>query len=232
MLKVKSIGTCLFTLFVISHACITSKEIIDNQNNTIEGKVYFPLELPMSSNWIAETRVIVNYGAHNGFLRKDGSFSVNNLLPGSYIVDVTNPNYVFEPIRVDITSRGKIRARKINFIQPNQVQATTYPLRFKVKFPFKYFQTRESLRITDFIFNPMFLMMVLPLLLVMGLSKTVNMNDAETQKELQNLQMPKYDIPELSEMVTNLFNTGAAQNKNQSSEKAIKGSKGSKKKST
>lgn len=114
--------------------------------------------------------------------RRDGSFEVNNLPPGSYIVDVLNPNYVFEPLRVDINSKGKIRARKLNLLQPNVVQQVPYPMRFKPKIPFKYFQVRESWKITDILFNPMVLMMVLPMLLIMTLSKTVNMSDAETQK--------------------------------------------------
>ena len=105
---------------------------------------------------------------------------MNNLPPGSYIVDVLNPNYVFEPVRVDINSKGKIRARKLNLLQANVVQQVPYPMRFKPKMPFKYFQARESWRITDLVFNPMVLMMVLPLLLLWALSKTVN--DADTQK--------------------------------------------------
>ena len=37
--------------------------------NTIEGKVFFPYELPFSSNWITETRVVVNYGDYYGFIK-------------------------------------------------------------------------------------------------------------------------------------------------------------------
>ena len=162
--------------------------------------------------------------------RRDGSFEVNNLPPGSYIIDVTNPNYVFEPIRVDINSKGKIRARKVNLIQTNIVQQVGYPIRLKPKMPFKYFQMRESWRLTDFLFNPMVLMMVVPLLLIMGLSKTVNMKEAETQKELQNLQMPKYDVPELSEMMTSFFNKGVSKNSNQTVTEKIKAKSSKKKK--
>jgi len=198
--------------------------------NTIEGKIFFPYELPYSSNWITETRIVVNYGAYFAFIRRDGTFVVNNLPPGSYIVDVTNPNYIFEPIRVDINSKGKLRARKVNLIQTNIVQAQPYPLRFKPKMPFKYFQIRESWRITDFLFNPMVLMMVLPLLLIMGLSKTVNMNDAETQKELQSIQMPKYDMPELSEMMTSFFNPSQSKQNTSNQLESKKSSKSSKKK--
>lgn len=37
--------------------------------NTIEGKVFFPYELPYSSNWITETRIVVNYGDYYGFIK-------------------------------------------------------------------------------------------------------------------------------------------------------------------
>ena len=37
--------------------------------NTIEGKIFFPYELPFSSNWITESRIVVNYGTHFGFIK-------------------------------------------------------------------------------------------------------------------------------------------------------------------
>lgn len=107
---------------------------------------------------------------------------MNNLPPGSYLVDVTNPDFFFEPVRVDISSKGKIRARKVNYIQTSAVNQVNYPLRFKAKSQYKYFQVRETWKITDFLFNPMVLMMVLPLLLIMVLPKMINTNDPETQR--------------------------------------------------
>lgn len=107
---------------------------------------------------------------------------MNNIPPGSYLVEVTNPDLFYKPVRVDINSKGKIRARKVNYIQSSAVQQVTYPLKFKPQSPFKYFQTRETWRITDFLFNPMVLMMVLPLFLIMVLPKMMNAADAETQR--------------------------------------------------
>lgn len=46
---------------------------------------------------------------------------VHGLKSGSYLVEVVNPDYYFEPVRVDINSKGKIRARKTNNVQPTQV---------------------------------------------------------------------------------------------------------------
>ncbi|XP_013785804.1 ER membrane protein complex subunit 7-like [Limulus polyphemus] len=173
---------------------------------SIDGKVVPPDSA--SSEWLVNTRILVNGGEHVGFLRNDGSFVVNNLLPGSYVVEVANPNYIYEPARVDINSKGKFRARKVNYIQSSLVHQISYPLKLKSRGPFKYFQVRESWRVTDFLMNPMVLMMVLPLLLVMVLPKMMNAADPETQREMQQLQMPKYDMPELSEMMTSLFTGG------------------------
>ena len=40
---------------------------------------------------------------------------------GTYLIEVENSDYFYEPIRVDINSKGKHRARKNSLIQPNQV---------------------------------------------------------------------------------------------------------------
>ena len=44
------------------------------------------------------------------------------MTPGSYLVEVDNPEYVYEDTRIDINSKGKHRARKNNPVQPNQVR--------------------------------------------------------------------------------------------------------------
>lgn len=70
---------------------------------------------------------------------------------------------------------------------------------------FKYFQTREQWKITDFLFSPMVLMMVLPLLLMLVLPKM--MNDPDTRKEMESLNLNKMagDMPDVSEMITSFF---------------------------
>ena len=87
--------------------------------------------------------------------RSDGTFSVNNVPSGSYVVEVTHPTYEFEAIRVDINSKGKFRARRLNNVQTSSVQTVSYPLRFKARGKAAYFQQREQWRITDILMNPM-----------------------------------------------------------------------------
>ena len=51
--------------------------------------------------------------------RQDGSFAARGIPTGSYVVEVSHPVFTFEPQRVDVSSKGKIRARRVNV---NQVQ--------------------------------------------------------------------------------------------------------------
>eukprot|EP00918_Siedleckia_nematoides_P107310 GHVU01233992.1.p1 GENE.GHVU01233992.1~~GHVU01233992.1.p1 ORF type:complete len:106 (+),score=15.25 GHVU01233992.1:342-659(+) len=88
----------------------------------------------------------------------------------------------------------------------------TYPLKFKARGKASYFQQREQWRITDFLMNPMVMMMVLPFFMIMVLPKLINTADPETQREMQsqmNILNPKQNMPEISEIFTNWFGGGA-----------------------
>lgn len=215
-------------VFATFFFCINSVLCVDNsvedENATdryaIEGKV-FPLSdyHQNQANWQTNTKIQVNGGELLGFVRKDGSFVVHNLRSGSYILEVLNPEYTFEPVRVEINSKGKFRARKVNYIQTSQVIQVPYPLRLKALGKTRYFQVREQWRITDFLFNPMILMMLLPLVLIMILPKLLN--DPETKKEMEQIgSLTKFELPEVSDLVTN-FLAGPSQN-TQQSKKSLK----------
>ncbi|XP_011881675.1 PREDICTED: ER membrane protein complex subunit 7 [Vollenhovia emeryi] len=184
----------------------------------IEGKV-FPWDNAASTGWQLMTHVMANGGEHYGFLREDGTFIITNVPSGSYMVEVVNPNYVYEPVRVEINQKGKFRARKVNLIQTSQVIQVPYPLKMRPLAPFRYFQVREQWRLTDFLFNPMVLMMVLPLILIMILPKI--MNDPETRKEMEQLNnLTIYNMPEMSEVITSFLSGGEKQKS-----KAVKAAK-------
>jgi hypothetical protein len=64
----------------------------------------------------------VNGGEHIGLLKEDGTFVVGGLSSGSFVIEVIHPQFQYESARVDITSKGKLRARKVNYIQPALVK--------------------------------------------------------------------------------------------------------------
>lgn len=85
----------------------------------------------------------------------DGLFVIPKVPSGSYVIDVISGNYVYEPVRVEINSKGKYRARKVNYLQTSQITPVSYPLKMKPLGYARYFQTREQWRLTDLLFNPM-----------------------------------------------------------------------------
>ncbi|XP_032803492.2 endoplasmic reticulum membrane protein complex subunit 7 [Petromyzon marinus] len=177
----------------------------------IEGRVSVP-GFKMQE-WISGARVLVEGGEYVGLLRTDGSFTVHNVPSGSYVVEVASPSFKFDPVRVDITTKGKIRARKLNYIKSSEVVPMPYPLRMRAFGTPNYFMKRETWKWTDFLFNPMVLMMALPLLIVFLLPKVMNTNDPEMRKEMEqsmNMLTPNKDLPDVSELMTRIFTTKKA----------------------
>jgi len=121
----------------------------------IEGKVQAPDHWARTyGDWKLNTHILVDGGEYRAYLKDDATFSVS-VPSGSYVVEVFNPSAHYEAVRVDVTSKGKFRARKVNHVQPSAVTQVTYPLKFKPGHPYRYFQQREQWRITDFLFSPM-----------------------------------------------------------------------------
>ncbi len=106
-------------------------------------------------------------------------------------------------MRVDITTKGKIRSRRLNLIQPTEIQVLKYPLNFESRGYPNYFLKREQFRILDILMSPMVLMMVVPLLLVVVLPKLVN-QDPEIQREFEQSQQ-LLTPPDVSGMISNFF---------------------------
>jgi len=206
------LSLCSFSLVSLTYAHAQSDaEAGDNtENYKIEGKVT-PPDNP-APDWLSVTTVTLDGGKRRAFLRDDQSFVFQGLSPGSYLVEVDNPDYVYEDIRIDINSKGKHRARKNNPVQPNQVTQLPYPVKAKPLGKFRYYEKREEWKITDVLFNPMLMMMVMPLLLITVLPKM--MQDPDTKKEMEEMQAKmnvQSQLPDMSEMLTSLWGGAPAQ---------------------
>uniref|UniRef100_A0A3Q1C352 Endoplasmic reticulum membrane protein complex subunit 7 n=1 Tax=Amphiprion ocellaris TaxID=80972 RepID=A0A3Q1C352_AMPOC len=200
----------------------------------IEGRAIVPGI--KTQDWVSTARVLVEGEEYVGFLRTDGSFAVNDVPSGSYVVEVVTPTYRFEPVRVDITTKGKMRARLVNYIKTSEVIRQPYPLQIRASGPHSYFMKRETWGWTDFLMNPMkdvystkkmmlVMMMVLPLLIIVLLPKVVNTNDPEMRKEMEqsmNMLNPNPELPDVSELMTKLFSGSKGSSKAGSSSKGTR----------
>ncbi|XP_061602245.1 ER membrane protein complex subunit 7 [Cololabis saira] len=189
----------------------------------IEGRAVVPGV--KTQDWVSTARVLVEGEEYVGFVRTDGTFAVNDVPPGSYVVEVVAPTFRFEPVRVDITSKGKMRARLVNHIKTSEVIRQAYPLQIRSSGPNTYFMKRETWGWTDFLMNPMVMMMVLPLLIIVLLPKVVNTNDPEMRKEMEqsmNMLNPNPELPDVSELMTKLFSGSKGSSKAGSSSKGTR----------
>ncbi|XP_056332909.1 ER membrane protein complex subunit 7-like [Danio aesculapii] len=161
-----------------------------------------------AQDWISSARVLLDGEKHVGFLRDDGSFTVSDVPSGSYVLEISSPTYRFLPVRVDITSAGKMRARVVNYIQTSEVILLPYPLQMRSVGLHRFFTERESWGWTDFILNPMVLMMVLPLLVILLLPRVFNPSDPEMRREMEqsmNMLNSNQELPDVSEIMTKIF---------------------------
>ena len=90
-----------------------------------------------------------------------------------------------------------------------------YPIKAKPLGKYRYFEKREEWKVTDVLFNPMVMMMVMPLLLITVLPKM--MQDPETKKDMEEMQAKmnvQAQLPDMSEMLTSFLGGGAPQSQN------------------
>ncbi len=66
----------------------------------IEGKVYSPEIYSSNVNWQKDTAISINNGEYNGYLKEDGTFVISNVPSGSYVVEIINPDYMYESVSI------------------------------------------------------------------------------------------------------------------------------------
>ena len=124
-------------------------------------------------------------------------------------MEVLHPNFMIAPVRVEISSKssGRIRARKVDYVQPNEVVLVKYPLLFRVGEKTNFFEKRETWHITDILKSPMVPMLVLPVFFMLILPKLKDMQDPDTKKEIEDASkmMQNPQMPDMSDMLTSLF---------------------------
>lgn len=122
-------------------------------------------------SWLPQAKILIDGGKYIGHFRPNGDFKIFNIPPGSYLVEVVHPNFLFEPARVDISSKsGKIRARKVNLLKPGSVSSLSYPLKFQTDQQAPFFEKREEWNIIDILKNPMVRKKLMRLSLIMQVS--------------------------------------------------------------
>ncbi|CAF3470395.1 unnamed protein product [Rotaria sp. Silwood1] len=160
-----------------------------------------------SDEALGDSRVLVNEGEYIGIPRVDGTFVISGIPSGSYVVSISSPRHIFEPARVDISSSGKIRARKVNLVEPQKVVLVKYPLRFDTYIKPNYFKNREVYHWTNIIFNPMLVQIVVGGILFYFLPKLVPPEQEVQQifQQANNKFQPNLNMPDIADWFARWF---------------------------
>ena len=74
--------------------CLLLLHTLIAQSTDIEGTIVAPTGA--HPNWAVETKVRVDGNRYLGFVKRDGTFVISDVAPGSYLVEFTNPVYLFQ----------------------------------------------------------------------------------------------------------------------------------------
>jgi hypothetical protein len=144
-------------------------------------------------------RVILygNGGQQEVIATKDGTFHINDVPPGAYLLEAVSNSWSYPKVRVDVSSRqsGKIKARVSSETQVGQ--ALAYPLQLVPIGPMKFVEDRPGFQIFSLLKNPMVLMIGVTLLMTVLLPRLMT---PDTMKELQPNQ-PQTNQPDPAQLL-------------------------------
>ena len=90
-----------FALVVVLMACLVAGqeegEGVGVGSYKIEGKVTPPDVKP--ANWLTVTTVTLDGGKRRAFLKEDNSFVFQGVSSGTFLVEVENPDYMYEQVQ-------------------------------------------------------------------------------------------------------------------------------------
>jgi len=191
----------LLSLFALSTATTSTVQVSDVEVSPsssqptvykIEGSIRLPRSVKVSS-----ARVLLDGGSYVGLVRHDGSFLLHDIPAGTYVLDVILPEYIFVPIRIDVSARdkGKVRASAMNVhsVAPLQSQSSRqeklqYPLSLKPDYKADFFMKREVWSVWSLLRQPMVLMMGVTALIVIVFPRMLNSMDPKEMKEMRKMQ--------------------------------------------
>ncbi|CAI2186527.1 3840_t:CDS:2, partial [Funneliformis geosporum] len=183
----------LLSLFAIPSICIETYKI--------EGRL-----VPNLSQLEPSTKIVLDGGKYSVLIRKNGKFVIDNVPPGSYLLEVSSRKFIYPKIRVDVDPRGVRPFVTITGSEwSNNGPALQYPLELSARSPSDYFVVREGFSITSLFANPYIIMMGFSVVILFIMPKMMANLDQDALKELQEnqTQNPLAEMPDISSTLAN-----------------------------
>jgi len=158
-----------------------------SENTAIDGKykVEGSVRLPRNTK-ASNARIVLNGGEYIGIVRIDGSFTVHGVPPGTYVFEINLADFIFDPIRIDVSAKNKGKIRALNLKTKERMH---YPLALRPSDRAKYFQVREPYNWANMLKNPMVWMMGVTLVIIVIFPKMLANMDPKEMEEMKRMSM-------------------------------------------
>lgn len=142
-------------------------------------------------------KVVLNGGQKVTFVHANGYFAMLGVAPGTHLLEVVAPGYLFPPVRLDVSERlhGQVHAV---FTETRRILPE--PLTLEPEKAEFYYEKRAPLSLTGLLKSPMGMMVGLMLLAVVLLPKLVDSIDPEEMKRVQE-EMRNQPTPSFSNLL-------------------------------
>mmetsp|Transcript_22705 Transcript_22705/g.44555 ORF Transcript_22705/g.44555 Transcript_22705/m.44555 type:complete len:220 (-) Transcript_22705:345-1004(-) len=145
-------------------------------------------------------------GKPAGLVRRDGTFVLRDVAPGTYSLEVSTTTYGYPLYIVEVAKTGKISATYWFGKRRRELQ---HPLTLEPYGVQSYFEPRKTLSIMSLFMNPMVLMMAVMMGLMFVLPKLQEGMDPEELKKLQeDMKKSQADQPDPQKLLGSMFGGG------------------------
>jgi ER membrane protein complex subunit 7 len=214
----------LFT-FPVASVAVSQEETI-----TLHGRLAFPNKMPYNTT----TKISVNHGQYITYSRSDGNFTLYDLPPGIYLIDVLSVNHHFSQVKCQykpqVAPTGAETAMTLEPPKP-VVSCLEYlypgaPKRVLDEFlviyalaEIQYFEERKGFSVMSLFQNPMLLMMGVMVVMMYMMPKLMeDMNPEERAQMKKQMNMQQDPMKMLGE----LFSGGGGGSELESKKKSKK----------
>jgi ER membrane protein complex subunit 7 len=163
---------------------------------SIEGRLQFPNKMPYNIT----TRITVNHGAYTTYSRLNGNFTIHDVIPGIYLLEVHSPIHHFSQVKCQFKPDAVIEQKPVfsclEYHFPGALkQPMDVPLVLTALGTYDYFEGKRGFSILSLLKNPMVLMMVVTCGFMYFLPKMMENMDPEERAMMQK-QMARQQNPQ------------------------------------
>ncbi|TFK57346.1 hypothetical protein OE88DRAFT_1651020 [Heliocybe sulcata] len=149
-------------------------------------------EVCRGSQELGSAKVILYQGKLQGGVKWDGTFTIYDVHPGTYILSVLAHNHTFDKLRIDVSDSDPLPEVRpyvpgTPLSPPSQVMLP-YPVLLSARQKNNYFVPRQSFNLLAMFQNPMMIMMVAAGVMVLGAPYLLKSLDPDALEEFKERQ--------------------------------------------